>query len=300
VDDVQTIPQPSPTLRAMIAGGLRSYMCVPLIVEGNLVGSLNLRSDLPRAFTREDVEIAREVAGPLAIVIQQARLSEELRDSNERLRLLSRRLVDAQEKERRRLARELHDEIGQAMTAIKISLQTAQRRAQNGVTEPQLEESIAIVDRALRQVRDVSLDLRPSLLDDLGLVATLRWYLDRHTQSGGCKASLQVSPLDLRLPSELEIVFFRVVQEALTNVTRHARAQNVHVNLLLHEEAVELTVRDDGVGFDVQDALESAMAGTSMGLLGMQERVRLAGGEIDIISTPERGTEIRAKFAVTQ
>jgi PAS domain S-box-containing protein len=300
IDDAQAIPQPSPALRTVLASGLRSYMCVPLIVQDDLVGSLNLRSDLARAFAPEDVEIAREVARPLAIAIQQARLSEELRESNERLQALSRRLVEAQEKERRRLARELHDEIGQAMTAVKISLQTAQRRANAGIRGPELEQSIAIVDRALQQVRDVSLDLRPSLLDDLGLVATLRWYLDRHTQSEGSRASLHVNPPELRLPSELEVVFFRVVQEALTNVTRHARAQTVQVKLQLHEEAVELTVRDDGAGFDLQDALESARAGTSMGLLGMQERVLLAGGEIDIVSSPGHGTEIRVHFAVTQ
>jgi PAS domain S-box-containing protein len=300
LDDVQAIPQPSPALPILQASGLRSYMCVPLVVQGELVGSLNLRSDLPGAFTPEGADVASEVAHSLAIAIQQARLFEQVRDSRERLQALSRRLVEVQEEERRRLTRELHDEIGQTLTAVKINLQTMQRLANGGVAAPRLEESIAVVERALQQVRSLALDLRPSLLDDLGLVATLRWYVDRQAQLAGFRARFLADPPEMHLVPELEVTCFRVAQEALTNVMRHAQAQEVEVRLRRQDGELELTVRDDGRGFDVQAALDSAVAGTSMGLLGMQERVLLASGQIDIVSAPGRGTEIQVRFPYSQ
>jgi signal transduction histidine kinase len=298
VADIGDLAHITPKVDVLLDRGIRSYISLPMRVRGELVGTLNLGAAAPAEFTEENTDLACQVADSLAIAVQNAWLFDRTQAARKRLQKLTHHLVEAQEQERHRLARELHDEIGQALTAIKISLQTAQRRADMSAANPQLEESIAIVDRALQQLRDVSLDLRPSLLDDLGLVATLRWYLNRHTQSGELRTSLQVEPPDLHLPSALEVIVFRVVQEALTNVMRHARAQNVEVKLQLDAEAVELTVRDDGVSFDLQDALDSAMAGTSMGLLGMQERVALAGGHIDIVSAPGRGTEIRVRFPV--
>jgi PAS domain S-box-containing protein len=296
VDDAQAVARPSPALRTFQASGLCSYMCVPLIVQDDLVGSLNLRSDLPGAFAPADAEIAREVARRLAIAIQQAQLFEQVRDSHERLQALSRRLVGVQEEERRRLARELHDEIGQSLTAVKISLQTLGRRTQAMEPALLLEPSIGIVERALQQVRNLSLDLRPSLLDDLGLVPTLRWFLDRQAEWGGLSVEFGAEPAEMRLPPEIEITCFRVVQEALTNVARHAEAKRVRVKVLVRDGELQLNVGDDGVGFDIEEAMANAIGGASLGLLGMQERVLLVGGQIDIRSAPGQGTEIQTRF----
>jgi signal transduction histidine kinase len=215
------------------------------------------------------------------------------------LRRYAERLMEAQESERRHIARELHDEIGQALTAVKMNLQAAQRLTDEPTLSSYQKDCIDTIERTLHQVRSLSLDLLPSVLDDLGLEAALRWLVARQARQTGLSIQLNVDSLDGRLPPDLEIACFRVVQEALTNAVRHAQAEQVHVELRRQEGEVQLFVRDDGVGFDVQAALERATHGGSLGLLGMRERVSLAGGQIDIVSTPGRGSEVRARFPVS-
>jgi signal transduction histidine kinase len=256
---------------------------------------LNLQADRSAPFTTLDVEIAREAADELALAIQHAQLFEQVKAGRDRMERLSRRLLDVQETERRAIARELHDEIGQALTAIKIDLQSVQSSV-TGPAVDQLAESIEVVDQALQQVRDLSLDLRPSLLDDLGLPAALRWYVDRQAQRAGLEAHLNVDTVRERLDPNSETVCFRVVQEAVTNAIRHAHAQRIYVELAQREAQLLLTIQDDGRGFEVTSARARAMAGTSLGLLGMEERVWLSGGEIEIESAPGKGATVRARL----
>lgn len=213
-----------------------------------------------------------------------------------RLQSLSRQLVAAQEDERRRIARELHDEIGQALTALKVNLETM--RHQPDDWPALLAESIVVTDRTLHQVRDLSLDLRPSLLDDLGLIAALRWYIDRQARRAGWRVNLSSDPLVQRRLPEIETVCFRVVHEALTNVLRHAEATQIWVEVQARDGELRLSIRDDGVGFDVTAARERALAGASLGLLGMQERVELVGGIWEIHSQPGGGTSIEVRLPV--
>jgi signal transduction histidine kinase len=218
-----------------------------------------------------------------------------LRQTNERLQELSRRLFQVQEDERRHLARELHDQMGQALTAAKLNLQAAQRLEERGLIARKLDDGIAVLETLLQQARQISLDLRPPLLDDLGLVPALRWYLDQQAQRAGLRIEFFADPALERMSPEIETACFRVAQEALTNVVRHARAQTVSVELHRTPEALHLVVRDDGIGFDVMRAEQQ---GVSLGLLGMRERVTLLGGEMDCQSAPGRGTEIHAFFPV--
>ncbi|MFH1125343.1 MAG: histidine kinase [Pseudomonadota bacterium] len=211
-------------------------------------------------------------------------LFDQVRSGQERLKALSRRLLEIQEAERRSIARELHDEIGQVLTATKISLQTTLRLPEASPISSYLKEDIAIVERAVQQVRNLSLDLRPSLLDDLGLVAALRWYVDRQAQRSGIQMRFLADPSIKRLPQDIETTCFRIVQEALTNVIRHARADRAEVEVALEEKGVTLLIRDNGLGFDVSKALELARSGKSSGLLGMEERSNLAHGQFDGIS----------------
>lgn len=227
-------------------------------------------------------------------ITERERVEQELRQSRERLQALSRQLIAAQENERRRLAHELHDEIGQTLTAISINLQAIQA-VTGEAAQPRLREAVAIVDQAITQVRHLSLDLRPSVLDDLGLEAALRWYADGQIRRTGLDIRLDTNLRGCRLPVELETTCFRVAQEALTNVVRHARARRVWIELQ-RQEAVELTIRDDGAGFDPQAARARAAGGASFGLLGMQERVELLGGEFLLEAQPGRGTSVRARF----
>jgi len=222
----------------------------------------------------------------------------QLRQAGVRLQSLSGRLVKVQELERRHLARELHDEIGQALTAAKINLQALQRFPEPGSLAGRLADSIGLVDRLLQQVRALSLDLRPPMLDDLGLVAALRWYVDQQAQRAGLQERFVAQGLEARLDPALEAACFRVAQEAITNVVRHARAETLTVELRCQGNQLHLSVSDDGVGFEVTAAKARAERGESVGLTGMEERVSLAGGEFICTSAPHEGTEIHASFPI--
>ena len=230
--------------------GLRVLVIAPLVAHDVLIGELVLASTDPEVFSASQLDIIRQVADQLAIALQHARLFEEVQQSRERLQGLSHRLIEVQEAERRTIAGELHDEIGQALTIVKMNLQAVQRLSENIETNVHLSESVAIVERALEQVRNLSLDLRPSLLDDLGLVAALRWYVARQARVAGFLVHFKGEDLGRRLAPTLETTCFRVAQEALTNVVRHARAREVWVQLTFENELC-LTIRDDGIGFDV-------------------------------------------------
>ena len=215
-----------------------------------------------------------------------------LGEYSQRLQSLSQRLLETQEIERRHIARELHDEIGQALTAIGIDLRGAFATAAPEV-RAQLQEGLELVDRTIQQVRDLSLDLRPSLLDDLGLEAALRWYCDRGVRRAGISLDFASEIGGERLAPAVETACFRIVQEALTNVFRHAHARRVTVTLARTSSHIELAVADDGGGFDVAAARAAAQGGTSFGLAGMEERARLLGGDLTIAASSE-GTEVRA------
>src|SRR3984957_5960896 len=235
------------------------------------------------------------IAGISEDVTQSKEAEEALQQANSQLHILSRRLFQVQEDERRHLARELHDQIGQALMAAKIDLQAAQRLEERTAIVRRLDDIIALIERLLHEARQLSLDLRPPLLDDLGLVPALRWCLDQQAQRADLRVEFFADSALERVDAAIETSCFRVAQEALTNVVRHARAQTVSVELHRTPEALHLVVRDDGIGFDVMTAEQQ---GVSLGLLGMRERVTLLGGEMDCKSAPGRGTEIHAFFPV--
>jgi PAS domain S-box-containing protein len=225
------------------------------------------------------------------------RTEEDLRSTTERLQMLSARLLEVQETERRQIASELHDEVGQALTAAQINLGRALRDTpQNSFSRSHLKETILILDQLLQQVRDLSLDLRPSILDDLGLRAALDWYINRHSQHTGLKIFLRCGVGEDRFPPAVETACFRIAQEAITNIARHAKAGRVEVELQRNGDALILGVHDDGIGFEVEAARKRATAGKSLGLLGMAERVTLLGCLFEIKSVIGRGTEICARF----
>lgn len=227
-------------------------------------------------------------------ITQQKETEKRLNEAMERLSILSRRLLEVQETERRHIARELHDEIGQALTAVKINLQAVERTGKEKPAELPIQECIKIVDRLLQQVRNLSIELHPSILDDLGLVAALRWYVDWLSRQSTFNGRFVTNLTEDHLSSVLESTCFRITQEALTNVVRHARAKNVIVELEKQKGYICLKIIDDGVGFDVASARADAIKGNSLGLLGMEERVSLAGGQIELKSVIGQGTEIKA------
>ena len=215
---------------------------------------------------------------------------QALRDAHRRLQALSVRLLQVEETERRRIARELHDGVGQLLTAVKLRLAGLKPSSADYVSRR--SECVAAIDDALEQVRRVSRDLRPSQLDDLGLVAALRSHFDRQAGSAGFKPHFAHKGVPPRLAAEIETTCFRIAQEALTNIARHAQASEVWVTLAGTEEELRLEVRDNGRGFDVAAARLGATAGKSMGLLSMEERATLAGGRLAIDSAPGRETRL--------
>ena len=235
----------------------------------------------------------RPAAQLIALDITARKQAEAaVRQTTRQLRTLSRRVLEAQETERRRVAMELHDELGQSLTAIKINLQ-AKARFKEQTPDELNAENIRIVEHALQQVRHLALALRPSMLDDLGLVPALRWIAEQTAERGGFTVQVTAPDLQSRLSSDIETACFRVVQEALTNITRHARAQHVKIDVHLGSHALVVNVKDDGCGFDLAAMRERALAGGSIGVLGMQERATLIGGDLAIESTPGQGSTVR-------
>ncbi len=214
--------------------------------------------------------------------------------SQERLRALSRRLLEVQEEERGRLARDLHDDIGQALTALKIQLESLARSA--GADAGRVLECVETTRHTLDRVRQLSLSLRPSQLDDLGLVAALRSHLDRQAGIGGLTPNFDAAEAPRGVAREIETACFRVAQEAINNVLRHAEARNLWLRLFTAGGRLALSVRDDGQGFDLEAARRRGAAGASLGLVGIEERVALAGGALELRSAPGQGTVLLATF----
>jgi signal transduction histidine kinase len=219
-----------------------------------------------------------------------------LEAANEQLRVLSSRLIRTQEAERRRIAGELHDNVGQSLTLLLMRLKHLKSIATESKVLAAAEDAIEAANYAIEQVRSLSVDLRPSVLDDLGLGAALRWYVDRQARSAGLRTVVRVSGEGHEIDSDAEVACFRAAQEAVANIIRHARARTISVLMRPIGEEVEVWIEDDGGGFDVQDAVTRASEGESFGLVGMQERVRLAGGTMAIDSQPGEGTTVRFTF----
>jgi signal transduction histidine kinase len=239
------------------------------------------------------------VADSVAIAIQQARLSEQISDGRTRLRSLARRLVETQETERRQLAQELHDQVGQTMTALNISLRIArdQLSAESAAkVDARLEQSAQLAEEAMGRIRSVMAALRPAVLDDYGLAAALHWYVQQFSERTGLAVALHLdaSTETSRLEPRAETALFRVVQEALTNVAKHARVERATVALEADERAMRLIVADRGVGFDPAEP-PPADEHHSLGLIGMRERVEAVGGSLRLESAPGQGTRVVAE-----
>ncbi|MFP5381990.1 MAG: histidine kinase [Gammaproteobacteria bacterium] len=223
----------------------------------------------------------------------------ELLAAKQRLQALSNRMLEMQETERRHIARELHDEIGQSLTAIKLSLDTLARRLGDDPARHLAGEIAAAAGHVLDQVRQLSLDLRPPQLDDLGLRAALHWLVKRHTCEDGPIIELDAPEEVPCCAPQAETACFRIVQETLTNALRHADAAKVRIALKTDPGHCYLEVSDDGRGFDVEAARARALQGASLGLLSMHERATLAGGDLSIASVAGDGTCVHARFPLT-
>jgi signal transduction histidine kinase len=237
--------------------------------------------------------VGRDVTERVSMMLRLTRMQQ-------RLRQLSWRFLGTIEAERRNLSRELHDEIGQILTGIRFNLEALARQTHDAGAQARIRECIDSAHLVLKQVRNVSHNLRPVQLDDLGLVAAIRLHLDRQAALGGFHPHFKSFDLEGRLAPEVETTCFRLAQEALTNVLRHSGAKNVWIELGMDGDGVLLRVRDDGSGFDPAKETRRPEGAASLGLLGMEERVALLHGSVRIESEPGRGTRITARIPLSE
>ena len=278
----------------MAHDGYHAYAAFPLISADVVVGTMSFCYVMPNAFAPQERAFLIAFVQQCVQAIDRTRFYDETVKARSQLQQLSYRLLVAQEQERRQIARELHDEVGQALGALKINL--SMLGIQSGADASRLAESLTIVDFLTLQVRSLALDLQPSVLDDLGLAAALMWYCDRIQQRTDLMVTFVEQLQDAPITPMIATTCFRIAQEALTNVVRHAHAQRVDVALSYYEEMLVLSVCDNGVGFNVQDGRARAVAGVSLGLISMAERIELVGGWMDISSISGGGTEVWAWF----
>lgn len=267
---------------AMRLLGARTGLWVPLIARGRAIGVLAAHDKLGAdvRFTETDLRLAETFATRAAVAVD---LSERIaRDS-------LRRVVEAQELERRRLARELHDETGQALTSILLGLKGLEERMDDAESREAAEELRELVVSTLQDVRRLAVELRPSALDDFGLVAALERLTGSFAEQTGIAVDFQTALAEERLPEEVETAIYRIVQESLTNVVKHARARRVSILLARKDGAVKAVVEDDGQGFDPAEQTGGS------GLVGMRERLALLGGRLAVESAPDRGTTVAAE-----
>ena len=271
---------------AMRLLGARSGLWVPLLVRGRAIGVLAAHDKLGAdvRFTDTDLRLAETFATRAALAVD---LSQRIAQD------ALRRVVEAQELERRRLARELHDETGQALTSILLGLKALEERTGDEASRAATQELRELVVSTLQDVRRLAVELRPTALDDFGLVAALERLTASFAEQTGISVDFETALADERLPEEVETALYRIVQESLTNVVKHARARRVSILLARKEGSVKAVVEDDGRGFDPAE-----QAGDGFGLVGMSERLALLGGRLEVESGADAGTTIAAEVPV--
>ena len=292
--DVSVDPQAAhPDLAA--ADKLRAFASVPLLTERKILGVLNVASHESREFSTEDVRLLEGIGRQIATAIRNSRLHQEVRTKDKARQELIGEIFSIQEEERRRIARELHDETSQILASLSANLEVAVEKLPDGTEEVKavLKKAQALLINILEETHKLIFQLRPTLLDDLGLVAAARWLIDNTLRTAGIQVDFEIIGRERRLPTKVETTVFRVVQETVANVVRHARARNATVVLHFKRGVIAVHISDDGCGFDVAEAVNSKDRPRGLGLLGMEERVELVNGTINIRSYPgSKGTRV--------
>lgn len=282
----------------------KAFLSVPLRAKGSVLGVMNVASRVPRRFTKRDMHLLHSIGDLLGIAIEQAKLYEQLRKSRERYRQLARQILLAQEEERRRIARELHDETSQALTGLALQLQVLIDTAEmSGIQNTEFITRLKKVQSSTvhvhTEVSRLIADLHPSLLDTLGLVPAIRRHAESSLRPLGINVSVETKGVDRRLPPEVESTLFRFTKGAIGNIAQHSRAKNAAIVLEYQDDELLLQISDDGEGFDVSKITNVEESGRGRGVFTMKERVRLLGGTCSIESQPGRGTTVRARVPMS-
>ncbi len=295
---------PRAALPALVnAEGLKAFIAVPLRSKDAVLGVINVTSHEARRFTANDVHLLRSIADQVSAAIQEAELHERLRRARDRLRRLARLNLVAEEEERRRIARELHDETSQTLSGLALQLQALIDMAE---ASPEVDASLvaglhrvqSLTVQVHREISRLISDLRPALLDTLGLVPAVRQHAQSRLSVIGIGLSMDVRGQVRRLPANMEVTIFRWVQGAVGNIVKHSNAKNVEIVFGFEESQLTLSVHDDGVGFDVSKITDIEEDGRGRGLFSMRERIGSLNGTGGVESQAGSGTTVWAKVPI--
>jgi len=281
--------------------GLGGFISVPLKAKDRVLGVMNIASHVPGKFSAEDMFLLNSIGCQLGTAIEQARLYQRLERGKERYQTLLQHALTAQEEERKRIARELHDETSQALTSLTLNLQAAITKAEtDGVEDAdfigKLRKIQSLAVHTQNEISRLMKELRPTLLDELGLPAAISRYAKNSLESLGTKVFTEFEGVEERLPTEVEVTLFRIAQGTIGNILEHAEAKNVSIRLECNASECVLEVKDDGKGFAVNEITRVNKGGRGAGLFTMKERARLVGGACKIRSQPGKGTRIAVKI----
>ena len=278
--------------------GLRSFVSVPLQSRKKVIGVLNVAAPDPGTFEPDTVELLVGVAAQIAIAVDNARLHREEQRKDAMRGDLVHEMLKIQEEERRRIARELHDETSQSLASLAANLKAISEMLPQGntVVMSKLELAQRISINTLDEIHRIIYELRPTLVDDLGLVSAARWLADNNLRHIGIRVAFTTRGEMRRLPSAQEMGLYRVIEAVIANIVRHAGARQVRINLSFKQRTVAVRITDDGSGFDVEEAIASKDRPRGLGLIGMRERVNLMNGTLEISSSPGKGTRVHVEI----
>ena len=274
---------------------LWQFAVTPLKSKGVVLGVAGVAT-AKRPVDQQRIQLLDAIGNLIAIVVERCKLYEEVQLTRDLRGELLRQVITAQEEERKRIARELHDETGQYLTALRLNLERLAMVPVSNKEESkaQLAQCLSLCQQADDEVDKLIFDLRPALLDDLGLVEAIEFYAQTRLETAGIELNLKVTGKEMRLSGEREVALFRVAQEAITNIVKHARAKSAMIQLQFETNQLVVWIEDNGCGFEVSQKVNSYSSERGLGLLGMRERISLVSGSLSIISKPGVGTRLKA------
>jgi PAS domain S-box-containing protein len=302
IPNVYHLSEESPAKKYFIKQGIKSVLLSSMVHGKKLVGFLVLSTTKDfKTFTREEIRLAQTIANQVAVAIENARLLELVKKGSDDLKTLNLQLVNVQEDERKKIAQELHDQIGQTLFAMKMNLEIARKHLPSDMEEftdikNRLSETEDLLSQTIEQTRDLTTTLRPPTLDDFGLIPTLNTHIDSFSRRTNIQVTLRTKNFKDRLSSEIETLLYRITQEALTNVAKHARATQVSILLVQKKSTAYLSIEDNGIGFDAQRV---TLPKDRLGLFSIKERVEILNGKFEIHSKPNKGTKLSVKIPIT-
>jgi PAS domain S-box-containing protein len=283
-----------------IREGVRAFASVPIMAKGKALGTIDIASPSPQRFNPQDIQLLVSVSHQVAIALENSRLYHELQRKDGVRGDLLNFIITTQEEERKRIARGLHDEISQALTSLAVNLEAVAEALplDTDQVKARLKQIQSIAIRTLDEIHKVIWELRPTLLDDLGLTEAVEWLAETNLEAMGVTVNLETVGVERRLPNKVETALFRIIQEAITNISRHAEAESASISLEFEDDYIAVHIEDDGQGFDFDKAIGSTRTGRGLGLLSMRERVELLSGMLDIRSQLGQGTQINIQIPV--